>query len=268
MWFLWILFGIGFLYLFLIAPGRRPKDCSALSPRFYAHRGLHQGESVPENSMAAFSRAVEAGYGIELDVQLTADGHLVVFHDERFDRVCGVSGRLCDTTYDHLPKLPDGTGIPLFSQVLALVGGNVPLLVEIKYHGHVLQIAEAARKMLSRYTGPYCVESFHPLVVRYFRKNAPDVLRGQLAVGGSYQKGDLPRIGHFAMVSMLINAVGRPQFISYEAGQDHHAGIWLMKHLYKPLLAAWTIRDQSQLDRVQKEYDMPIFEGFIPAEKR
>ena len=110
---LWILVCLMFLaglYLFLIAPGRARPDASALTGWLYAHRGLHGG-SVPENSLAAFSRAAEAGYGIELDVQLTLDGRLVVHHDASLKRVCGADLRICDITFEELCRhlLPDGS---------------------------------------------------------------------------------------------------------------------------------------------------------------
>lgn len=105
LWILLCLVLLAGLYLFLIAPGRKRPDASALTGWLYAHRGLHGGD-VPENSLAAFSRAVEAGYGIELDVQLTRDGFLVVHHDASLKRVCGADLRICDITFEELCRHP------------------------------------------------------------------------------------------------------------------------------------------------------------------
>lgn len=255
------------LYLWLIAPARTHPDASALTGRLYAHRGLHdQKGGATENSMKAFALAVEAGYGIELDVQHTKDDKLVVCHDGSLKRVCGVDKRILDLTYDELCgiSLPDGTHVPLFKDVLELVDGRVPLIVEVKHYGSPTHNAEAAREALRSYKGAYCVESFHPLAVRYFRKNAPEVIRGQLAWGGRWNRDDLNCVAHFAMKHLLVNVLGRPHFVAYSVPHDHTLSMWLMKRLFKPLLASWTIRSQEVLDRAQKCYDMPIFERFIP----
>ena len=132
------------LYLFLIAPASKRPDDRALRGWLYAHRGLHDGNrDVPENSLEAFRRAAEAGYGVELDVQLTRDGMLVVHHDASLKRVCGVDKAIGSLSYDELCKipLPDGSRVPLFSEVLALVDGRVPMIVEVKHYGGAARIA-------------------------------------------------------------------------------------------------------------------------------
>ena len=138
-WYIWVLLVLAVLcalYLWMIAPRRARPDASALAGRLYAHRGLHDGNlHVFENSMEAFRRAVDAGYGIELDVQQTLDGVLVVHHDGNTERVCGQSREILSTKFEDLPPLPDGSPIPLFADVLALVGGRTPLIVEIKQYG-------------------------------------------------------------------------------------------------------------------------------------
>ena len=136
MW--WVLAAVILLagWLFLIAPGRADKAQRApFTGRDYAHRGLYEADqSVPENSMEAFSRAADAGYGIELDVQLTRDQRVVVFHDDSMKRACGLDAQIHDYTFDELQQIPlFGTEhrIPLFSDVLETVGGRVPLIVEL-----------------------------------------------------------------------------------------------------------------------------------------
>lgn len=272
---LWWLLGIAAvlaaLYLLLIAPRRlhRP-NASLLQGRLYAHRGLHDGnQTVAENGLPAFQKAVDAGYGIELDVQLTSDGELMVFHDESLKRVCGVDGRLCDMTRAQLAQvpLPDGSAIPTFREVLALVDGKAPLIVEVKYHGSVRANAEAAWEHLKNYQGPYCVESFHPLAMYYFRKQAPQVLRGQLASGEKYHKGgEVGIAAWFAMKYLLVNAVSRPDFVAYDVHHDRNLSMWMMKHGFHPLLAAWTVRDEETLAYARKTYQMPIFECFVPKD--
>lgn len=222
---------------------------------------------MPENSLAAFSRAVEAGYGIELDVQLTRDGFLVVHHDASLKRVCGADLRICDITFEELCRhpLPDGSCVPLFSDVLTLVGGRVPLIVEVKHHGGAARNAASALQQLGAYGGPYCVESFHPLAMRYFRLHAPDVVRGQLAMGGARQPGETGFIAYFALKHLLVNSLSRPHFVAYSCPEDHTLAMWLMRRCFHPLLAAWTLRSQEALDgALARGYQLPIFEGFIP----
>ena len=270
-WILGILAVLFLVYLWLIAPAGKKPDDSALKGWLYAHRGLHDGNhQVAENSLEAFRRAVEAGYGMELDVQMTADDQLVVFHDKSLKRVCGVDKDLYTQTYAQLQEfpLPDGSKIPLFSEVLALVDGKTPMIVEVKYHDRIEQTCEATYDQLRRYKGAYCVESFHPLAVRWFRQYAPEVVRGELASGGKWKPGELSRPEHFAMKYLLPLCLTRPHFVAYCAAEDGNLSMWLEKKLFKPYLAAWTIRDQKLMDRVQKEYDYPIFELFTPEEKR
>ncbi|MEG2480791.1 MAG: glycerophosphodiester phosphodiesterase family protein [Clostridia bacterium] len=255
------------LYLWLIAPARKRPDASMLSGWLYAHRGLHDGnQRVPENSLEAFRLALANGYGMELDVQHTKDDQLVVFHDASLKRVCKVDLNIRDLTYEQLKQhpLPDGTPVPLFSEVLALVNGKAPLIVEIKHYGKVIHNAEATLRALRAYHGPYCVESFHPAAVRYFKKNAPDIVRGQLASGGKRGSNDVNAVEYFAMKQLLVNVLGRPHFVAYSVPTDHTLAMWLMKRLYKPLLAAWTVRSQALLDSTTKNYDYPIFELFTP----
>ncbi|MDD3214926.1 MAG: glycerophosphodiester phosphodiesterase family protein [Eubacteriales bacterium] len=253
------------LYLWLVLPRRSHPDASALVGKLYAHRGLHDGNhAIPENSLAAFRRAVEAGYGIELDVQLTADHQLIVHHDGTTGRVCGADVRIHDTDYASLPLLPDGTPIPLFSDVLALVDGQAPLIVEVKQDGGAVPNATAALEALRSYTGPYCVESFHPLAVRYFRTNAPEIVRGQLAMGGRRDPKEIDLLSFLSLKYLLVNFLGRPHFVAYSCEYDRNLSVWLMKHVFKPLMAAWTVRSQQELDKARVDYSMPIFELFLP----
>lgn len=267
---LWLLLIPAFilLYLFLIAPSSTHPDDSALRGWLYAHRGLHDGNhAVPENSMEAFRRAVEAGYGIELDVQLTRDGMLVVHHDGSLKRVCGVDRAIRDLTYDELCRipLPDGSRIPLFSEVLNLVDGRTPLIVEIKHYGGAERIAAEALKFLRAYKGAFCVESFDPRAVAYFRRSAPDFIRGQLASGGKWDKGSMNFPTHLLLKYLLVNAWGRPHFVAYQCQTDGNLSMWLTKRFFRPLLAGWTLRSQQALDDARRSgYDYPIFELFTP----
>ena len=266
-WSLGIAAALVVLYLWMIAPAGKKPDAGLLKGWLYAHRGLHDGNrQTAENSLEAFRRAVESGYGIELDVQLTADDRLVVFHDNSLKRVCGVEANLHTLTYAQLMEhpLPDGSRIPLFSEVLALVNGQVPMIVEVKYHDRIAETCRETYRQLKAYQGAYCVESFHPLAVRWFRKNAPEVIRGELASGGKWRKGESTRLEFFCMKQLLPLCLTRPHFVAYSVPEDGAPGMWLQKKMFHPYLAAWTIRDQQTLDAVKGVYDFPIFELFIP----
>lgn len=258
------------LYLWAIMPRmtERP-DFSPLMDHYYAHRGLHDNAGeAPENSMAAFRKAVEAGYGIELDVQLTKDRIPVVFHDETLDRICGTSGKVRDFTYKELqafPLLNSNERIPLFADFLKLVDGRVPLIIEIKIHENTNTVCSAADALIRQYKGVYCVESFHPLAVRWYRKNRPEVIRGQLS--SNFNKPDKKEPFEQCLVHhLLTNFLCRPDFIAY----DHHHKTCLSRKLcqalFHPLDVAWTIRSQKELDACKQDFDLFIFERFLPKE--
>ena len=146
----------------------------------YAHRGLHTKDRlVPENSLAAFRRAAERGYGIELDVQLSRDGKVVVFHDDTLDRVTGVVGRVDSYDWEDLRKMhlcgTDET-IPLFTEVLANIKGAGPLIVELKTGHRNIELCEKTLAILRTFDQDFCIESFNPFIVSWFRKNAPDIV--------------------------------------------------------------------------------------------
>ena len=174
------------LPLYAVAPGhasrRQKKIFRGVN---YAHRGLHtRDKSVPENSLAAFRQAAQEGYGIELDVQLSKDGEVVVFHDDTLDRVCGVHARVDELTWPELQQLRlCGTEeqIPLFSEVLKNIQGCEALIVELKNGPRNRELCEKTLALLENYHGNVCIESFNPLIVAWFRFHAPDLIRGQLA---------------------------------------------------------------------------------------
>lgn len=251
------------LFIFLIFPGKMPNKSMGLLTN-YAHRGLHQSdESIVENSMAAFKAAITAGYGIELDLQLTKDGQVVVFHDKNLLRVCGVDQDLHDCSYAQLKGYHLGASdetIPLFSQVLSLVGGQVPLLVELKDVGAWQELAKKTADLLAAYPGDYAIESFHPGIVRWFYQNKPTVLRGQLSAARENFEG-IPKWQGFLIANLLTNAACRPHFVAYKI-ED----INVMLRLYRFLTGkvfVWTIRDKEALKRAKIEVEGIIFEFMI-----
>ena len=233
----------------------------------YAHRGLHSADkSVPENSLAAFRAARDMGYGYELDVQFSKDSQVVVFHDDTLDRVTGVHGRVEDFTYEELLKMPlCGTEerIPLFTDVLSLIDGEGgPLIVELKMGRRNDELCAATYEILKNYKGVYCIESFHPMIVNWFRKNAPEVFRGQLATQYEYvrKEGKSPILSYI-LSHCLFSALNKPDFIAYHIGKRPENILRMQKKGI--LLFGWTPHDPSP----EKDNDGMIFEFYRPGTK-
>ncbi len=227
-----------------------------------AHRGLHTDE-MPENSLGAFQNAIDNGYPIELDVHLTCDGTVVVFHDDSLARVTNKDGYVKNLTKDTLKDYSlFGTKytIPTFKEVLDLVAGQVPILIEVKNTGKVGELESALLKILKDYTGEYAIQSFNPYVLEWFKKNAPQIARGQLA---GYFKGEkLSFIKKFALKRMLLNKkISCPDFISYDARNVPNRFVNKYKNL--PLLV-WCVRSQDEYLKKVKYCDNIIFENFEP----
>lgn len=261
------------LYFFLILPDTsRQDECREFNKWEYAHRGLFSREQgIPENSLEAFRRAVLAGYAIELDVQLTRDKQLIVFHDDNLKRMCGENYRVSDLNYQELLEYPlDGTEykIPLFTDVLELVDGKVPLLIEIKLpHHQTTFICSVINDQLRTYKGAYCIESFNPLVLKWYRDNCPVAIRGQLSTKFSPKDGfnALFRfMGHY----LMFNFLGRPDFISYHYLEFKNPSFRLLRKLFHVPAMGWTVKSPHAYEKYRGKFDTFIFDSFIPEKDR
>lgn len=254
-------------YLMSIMPNtKRSDELAPFENVLIAHRGLH-GEGVPENSLLAFGRAVTAGYGIELDVQITADGRVVVFHDKTLERVCGDKRKMNALTYAELQKLRlMGTDerIPLLSEVLEMIGGKVPIIIEIKPRGSSRGLMPSLDKVLKGYNGIYCVQSFNIAPLIWYRKNRPEILRGQLSTKYHRDKLGVPFPASFILTNLMMNFATDPDFISYNFRHENQFSFRLCRKLYRSRNAAWTIRSQSELDSLSDDFSIIIFDSFIP----
>lgn len=255
------------IMLFMLWPGkRRPKLAAPFWGVNHAHRGLHtEDKSVPENSLAAFDAAAKAGYGMELDVQFSKDRQVVVFHDDTLDRVCGVEGRVDSRDYEELKKLrlqETDEYIPLFTEMLELVDGRTPMIVELKTSGkNNKELCQATYDILKGYDGPYCIESFDPRIVRWYKKNAPEILRGQLSAPPRHLKMGLTG---FLVGTLLCNFLGRPDFVAYRIGPRPFT-VPLVES--GTMRVAWTARPSDDMEKVQDENDAVIFEFYHPEPK-
>ena len=256
------------LYGFFIVPRRAGKEQRApFSGLMAAHRGLYEkDQSVPENSLEAFSRAANAGYGVELDVQLTKDGQVVVFHDDTVDRMTDRKGRVDSFTLSELQAMPlKGTGhrVPLFTDVMAVLDGVSPTIVELKSTKNYPELCEKTLAILRTLKGPYCVESFDPHIVRWFKKNAPDILRGQLTESFSnWRNGGATLWQAFLMHTLCFNFLTRPQFIAF--GRGHRPLCWFLGRASGAMTVYWTERPDSDHAWLAKRYDCRIFEHYRP----
>ena len=217
-----------------------------------AHRGLHDDKS-PENSLSAFRRAAERGYIIELDVHMLADGKIIVFHDDNLKRMTGVDGELKEKTYSDISKLSlknTKEKIPLLTDVLDLIDGKVPIIMEIKHDRPAKEICPALIDILSDYGGQFVVKSFDPKIVYYFRKKAPYIGRGQLATKNN-----------FFLQNLFFNFLTKPDFISYDIRYLPKKRIDIIRHRI-PVLG-WTIKNKQDLARAKKYCDNYICEKIL-----
>lgn len=228
----------------------------------HAHRGLHsRDKSIPENSLAAFAAAVDAGYGIELDIQLTKDEEVVVFHDDTLKRVCGVEGRLDKYTFEELSKFylhDTEQQIPHLLEVLNLVNGRVPLIIELKTGRKNKLLCQKAWRILRQYDGDICVESFDPRIVRWFKKYVPGLMRGQLAARPASLNSGL---AGYLVGWGFANFVGRPNFIAYQKGPRPPL-IWFAHRF--AMSVVWTITPDDDTEAAEDKYDAVIFEHYEP----
>ena len=232
-----------------------------------AHRGLWTPDGPPENSLGAFQAACAAGYGIELDVQLSADGEAMVFHDDDLERMTGVAGRLCDRSLADLSDLRlKGTDerIPTLVETLALVGHRAMVHVELKTpYGHVGPLEQRTHEILIDHAGPVCVIGFNPYSHAWFAERFPGVLRGLDSYSykraphlSDDQRKSFARLEHVAIAKPHFLALGLDMLPSHVAKGFRIEGL--------PVIA-WTVRSQEQWEAVREDCDNLIFEGFTPA---
>lgn len=262
---------LALLYFLAIMPrlGNRKKRKDFLGV-YYAHRGLHDNASeAPENSMAAFQKAVNAGYGIEMDVQLSSDKIPVVFHDFTLKRICGKEGKVSDYTWQELKEFKlckSGEKIPGFADVLKMVNGRVPLIVELKVEWLDVSVCRAVDGLLQEYKGRYCIESFNPLALLWYRRYHNDVVRGQLADGFT-KTGEFKGFLYILLQNLMLNWVTKPDFVAYNHKYENVPARRICWKLYKNMAAAWTIKSQEELERARNKFDIFIFDSFVPDGK-
>lgn len=255
------------IYLLLITPRMFHRaDRKPFYGVHYAHRGLFDNNSeAPENSLAAFKKAVDAGYGIELDVQLSKDNKLVVFHDATLNRMCGIDGNVWDYTLEELQQmklLNSNETIPTFEQFLKVVDGKVPFILEFKLDRAQTKVCELANEVLNNYTGVYCIESFHPLALMWYRKNRPDVLRGQLCEEYFRNEQYKGKLLYMILPYLVTNILTKPDFIAYNHEHAHNISRRICR-MMGALSVTYTIRSVEEYERAKDKFDLFIFDSCI-----
>ena len=242
-------------------------DYRWLTDVYIAHRGLFDNVALPENSVPAFENAAKNGFGIETDVQCTKDGVLVVFHDDTLKRMTGQEGKLCDYTFQELRQfrlLQTECVIPTFQEFLQAANG-VNLVVEIKPHGKTGYVEQKTYEMLQSYPGNYCIESFDPFVVRWFKVHAPNVIAGTLSSNFQW-KGPINRIKGRILTKLKLCNWNGSKFIAYDAAT--FATNKAVRRFSKKIpILCWTIRSQEELDRLEPYFDNIIFDSFLPERR-
>ena len=249
------------LYLVVLIRPRagKPKKKTLLCD--YAHRGLH-GNGIPENSLAAFSLACEKGYGIELDVQLSKDGVVMVFHDATLNRMTDVEKNLSALSAKELQKLSlakTAETIPTFAEVLSLVNGRVPLLIELKGENFDTSLCQKTAELLASYQGDFCIESFNPLLIRDMKKCLPDAFYGILYTNVCREKKK-KSILNIALTMMATNILARPDFIAYDQRERNSLPVKITTGLYRAPKFVWTVRTEDSLETAHRHGECAIFE--------
>ena len=241
------------------------KDLSWLKDHLIAHRGLHTKDGlIPENSFKAFSQALKHGYSIECDLNILNDGTVVVFHDHHMMRLCGKDLYLNEVSYADIKSityLNTKETILTFKDLLALVDGKVPLLIELKPFGNMLALCQNVMSLLKTYQGVYAIFSFHPKIVGWFKKNHPSVIRGQIS---SYFKDEkLGVFNKYLAKRMVFNRFTKPDFISYDITNlpNKYADYYAKKGL---VVLSFAARNQAEFNRIKARYDNVVFEYFNP----
>lgn len=231
----------------------------------YAHRGLFDNTTdAPENSIAAFRKAVEAGYGIELDVQLSKDNIPVVFHDASLKRMCGVDGHVWEYTLAELKQMRlagSPAAIPTFEEALTAIGRKVPIIVEYKLDVVQTKVCELANDLLEQYKGPYCIECFHPLALIWYRRHRPDVVRGQLCQSYWKERQFRGKLRFLLMSLLVSNVATRPDFIAFRHQDASNLSRRLCRR-FGALSIAWTIKSREEYERAKDSFDLFIFDSF------
>jgi glycerophosphoryl diester phosphodiesterase len=233
-----------------------------------AHRGLHN-EILPENSLGAIERAIQLGFPVEIDVQVSADGRAVVFHDWNLLRLTGFDSRVRLTSAAKIATLSLAGGserIPLLEDVLDLISGRQPVIVEIKNRKRPCALEPEVSRILSTYQGDVAIHSFNPFSLGWFRRNHPGLCRGQISC--SFDTDDMAAWKKLILAHYGMNWMSRPQFISHHLKQLPGIVPALLRRLFGMPLLTWTVRNAEEETAALRRADNFFFEHYVPPRQR
>jgi glycerophosphoryl diester phosphodiesterase len=247
---------------------------AVVAGRPIAHRGLHDiAAGIVENTLAAARSAAERGFAIEVDIQLTADDAIVVYHDDRLERLNAGEGAILDLPLETVRAVPFHVGterIPTLAELFETVAGRVPLIIELK---GTKGRPDVDRKLTALfiaaargYAGPFAAMSFEPGIVAQLADEAPDIIRGIVAddTRDLRWNGHLPPVERWRRRHLAHVGRTRPHFCSYCVDHLPAIGPWLFRNVLGGVLITWTVRTPAQVAATQRHADQMTFEGFVP----
>ncbi len=225
------------------------RNVDFITNHYIAHRGLHN-DKIPENTIPAFKEAIKKKYPIELDIHLLEDKEIVVFHDNNLKRLLGINKNIKDLTSDELSKLKINNKyhIPTLSEVLKLVKGKVPIIIELKYDQKNGLLEKEVVKILDNYKGKFTVQSFNPFIVRWFKKHRPDYIRGLLISSKKKVKVKFAR----SKLSILLT---KPDYLACSKKINKKK---LNKLNKKYPIIIWTIKTKDNYNEFKNKYNLVI----------
>lgn len=244
---------------------RATKELSWLLDVPIAHRGLH-GPGAPELSLAAMRRAINAGVAVEIDVRTCLDG-IIVIHDEDTERVTGVRLVVADRNLEDLQALTvhdSPEPLPTLDEVLAVIDGQVPLLIEVKHAIPATTIGPAVLAALAGYEGAWALQSFDPRILRWFQRSAPHTVRGQIS--GDLSHEGLSRSRRLLLEAMIANVVTRPDFIAWDVDALPSPILTFWRTILRCPVLAWTVQTEAHLERARGSHAGLIFEDLDPPD--
>ena len=241
-----------------------------LTARPVAHRGLHDGSNIIENTASAFAAAIAERYGIECDLQISADGDAMVHHDEALGRLAEGSARLDAVTAEKLKRTPFKAGTDrmiTLGDLCDLTAGRTPLIIELKSHyDGDRRLVRRTTEVLSTYGGPAAVMSFDPVQMGMLREIAPAIVRGIVAERADQhyrRQGWLGALRGAATYGERLWQM-RPQFVAYSVDDLPAIMPSIARNVLKCPILAWTVRNPLQREQARRHADQIIFEGFRP----
>ena len=237
------------------------KNIAFLKQSLIAHRGYHNiNKGIPENSILSFEEAIKRQLIIELDVHILKDGNVVVFHDDNIKRMTGIDQNIKEMNYNEIKEVRlqnTNQKIPLFKDVLKIVNGKVPVIIELKNDVRYGVLEKEVINILHNYKGKYAVKSFNPFSIRYIKKHSPNIIRGLIISTNKRKKAS--KLKRLFLNTMLLNYIADPDFISCNIKLLPNNNIKKLR--MNKLILGWTIRSEKDLEFAQKYCDNFICEN-------